>query len=94
MSKTGKAKRGRRAGAGGDAAGTTKRLAREAASDEAQAAPQPVGPMRPRRKLFFALLGAFVLWVVVLLVMYFTTVYPQRGANQRGGGSVPADVGG
>lgn len=52
-------------------------------------------PPRPRRGLFAALMGATVLWVVFLLVLYFTTVYPQR-AKERwqqgrpGGGAVTA----
>ena len=39
--------------------------------------PQPA-PLRPHRKLFFALLLVFLVWVGVLLAMYFKTVYPQR----------------
>ena len=31
-------------------------------------------PLRPRRGLFYALLGAFFLWIAVVLVLYFTTV--------------------
>ena len=93
MSKTGKAKRGRGAGAGGDAVRPTPRPARAATADDAEPTPQPAKPFKPRRKLFFALLGALVLWVIVLLVMYFTTVYPRRGAEQREGHPVPADVG-
>lgn len=39
-------------------------------------------PPKPRRGLFAALMGAMVLWVVFLLVLYFTTVYPER-AKER-----------
>ena len=38
----------------------------------------PVPPLKPRRGLFVALLVIFVAWVVVLLGMYFKTVYPAR----------------
>lgn len=44
--------------------------------------PQFLPPPKPRRGLFAALMGAMVLWVVFLLVLYFTTVYPQR-AKER-----------
>jgi hypothetical protein len=47
-------------------------------------------PPRPRRGLFAALMGAMVLWVVFLLVLYFTTVYPQR-AKERWQKAHPAD---
>ena len=45
-------------------------------------APQFLPAPKPRRGLFAALMGAMVLWVVFLLVLYFTTVYPQR-AKER-----------
>ena len=38
-------------------------------------------PFKPRPKLFFGLLGLLVIWVGVLLILYFTTVYPQRGEH-------------
>jgi hypothetical protein len=45
----------------------------------------PAGRLRPRPRLFIGLLILLVLWVVILLVMYFTTVYPQRhGASRIG----------
>jgi len=31
-------------------------------------------PLRPRPWLFAGLLGVFVLWVIFLLILYFTTV--------------------
>jgi hypothetical protein len=52
--------------------------------------PQFLPPPRPRRGLFAALMGAMVLWVVFLLVLYFTTVYPQR-AKERWQKGQPAD---
>ena len=35
-------------------------------------------PLRPRPKLFAALLVVFAIWLVVLLTLYFRTVYPLR----------------
>lgn len=35
-----------------------------------------VQPLRRRPVLFWGLLAVFALWVAVLLVLYFTTVYP------------------
>ena len=35
-------------------------------------------PLRPRKRLFAALCGVFVLWLGFLLFLYFTTVYPNR----------------
>jgi hypothetical protein len=46
-------------------------------------------PPKPRRGLFAALMGAMVLWVVFLLVLYFTTVYPER-AKERWQNTHPA----
>lgn len=44
------------------------------AKAKAAAAPK-VAPFKPHRKLAFALLAVFVVWIVLLYVMYFTTVY-------------------
>jgi hypothetical protein len=41
-------------------------------------------PLKPRRTLFFALAGVFVMWVVTLLTLYFTTVYPIRHPREKG----------
>jgi len=35
-------------------------------------------PLKPRRGLFYALLGLLGVWVGVLLSLYFLTVYPNR----------------
>src|SRR5688572_10675095 len=89
MSKTGKGKRGRAAGGptrpdpraspavvGGAGAG---------AAPNAQSKPSPRAPgFKPRPKLFVVLCLAFVLWVILLLVLYFTTVYPRRATDQPG----------
>ena len=53
-----------------------KKHAAARAGDATQA--QFLPPPHPRRGLFAVLMGAMVLWVVFLLVLYFTTVYPQR----------------
>ena len=34
--------------------------------------------LKPRKKLFVALLAVLMLWSAALLVMYFKTVYPHR----------------
>lgn len=41
-------------------------------------APDVVGPLKPRRGLFALLMLCFAAWVVALIVMYVTLVYPQR----------------
>jgi hypothetical protein len=41
-----------------------------------QAKPAPVfKPLKPHRKLAVALLVIFLVWIVILYVMYFTTVH-------------------
>ena len=35
-----------------------------------------VKPLRPRRGLFYLLMGAFIGWLVFLSVMFVRTVYP------------------
>ena len=42
---------------------------------EAKPAPKAFAPLKPRRKLAIALLVIFIVWIVLLYVMYFTTVY-------------------
>jgi hypothetical protein len=56
-----------------------------ARSDNApqNAAPVFKAPLKARPKLFYAMLGIFGVWVVVLLTMYFTTVYPHRHDHDR-----------
>ena len=44
-------------------------------------APEFKPPLRPRRGIFYALLALLALWITVLVVMYFRTVYPTR--NQQ-----------
>ena len=41
-------------------------------------------PPRPLRKLLLVLGVAYFLWLATLLVMYFTTVYPQRHSANPG----------
>jgi hypothetical protein len=40
--------------------------------------PAPVfkPPLRPRRRLFYILLGLLALWSVALVILYVRTVYP------------------
>jgi hypothetical protein len=35
-------------------------------------------PLKPHKKLFIALFIVFAAWVILLLVLYFRTVYPAR----------------
>ena len=50
-------------------------------TDAAPPAPVPSfrPPFAPRPGLFYALLGLLAVWVAVLLVLYFTTVFHHRG---------------
>lgn len=45
-------------------------------------------PLRPRRKLFVILLVVFAAWLSAMLMLYVTTVYPQRYPST----SAPEDV--
>ena len=58
------------------------RRPREAAPAKAVAPSQPpvefLPPLKPRPRLFYALLTGIALWVGVLLGLYFVTVYPNR----------------
>jgi hypothetical protein len=36
-------------------------------------------PLKPRRKLAIALLVLFMIWIVILYVLYFTTVHGHAG---------------
>jgi uncharacterized membrane protein YbhN (UPF0104 family) len=38
----------------------------------------PPKPLKPRPKLLFILLLAFVIWLASILTLYFTKVYPMR----------------
>jgi hypothetical protein len=55
-----------------------------------QEAPTPAGvefnpPLKPHRGVFILLCVVLAVWVGVLLVMYFRTVYPQRhGGTGKG----------
>lgn len=44
-------------------------------------APKFKAPLKPRPKLFYALMGVFALWIAALMTLYFVTVYPNRGAH-------------
>ena len=55
-------------------AATTSPIAGSPASDSSPFRP----PLRPRPRLFYALLIGLIGWVAFLLVLYFTTVYPNR----------------
>ena len=43
---------------------------------EPVAAPVFKPPLKPRRGLFYALLGVLALWIVALVILYVRTVYP------------------
>ena len=51
-----------------------------AAADRAPASAPPTNetPIKPRRGLLIVLSIALALWIAAMVVMYFTTVYPQR----------------
>ncbi len=38
----------------------------------------PIAPMTPRRRLFAVFAFILTLWIAMMIVMYVTTVYPQR----------------
>jgi hypothetical protein len=57
---------------------TRREPVREAADEPARPAPVFKAPLKPRPKLFYALLGVLGVWVALLLVLYFTTVFPHR----------------
>ena len=40
-----------------------------------------ISPLRPRPKLFAILVASFCAWIVMLLVMYFLTVYGRPHAH-------------
>jgi len=53
---------------------------RKSAASEKEPLPAPVfkPPLKPRPRLFYALLGMLVLWIVALAVLYVKTVYPMH----------------
>jgi cell division septal protein FtsQ len=55
--------------------GSEQMSAKKDQAAQAKAAAKPVAQLKPRRKLAIALLVVFVIWIVILYVMYFTTVY-------------------
>jgi hypothetical protein len=58
-----------------------KQPARETETFSARPAPVFKPPLKPRRGLFYAMLGFVGVWVTTLLLLYFTTVFPHR--NER-----------
>lgn len=49
-------------------------------------APPPLDvrpPLKPRPRLFYSLLSVLAVWVIGLLVLYATTVYPNRPAEGK-----------
>ena len=44
---------------------------------------EPVIQLKPRRGLFFVLLGVFVLWIAFLLTLFFTTVYHKSDVHEQ-----------
>jgi hypothetical protein len=40
--------------------------------------------LEPRPRLFYALLASVGVWIAALLVLYFTTVYPNRPSTPPG----------
>src|SRR5687768_560982 len=86
MSKTGKGKRGRAAGGPTrhDPRASAPPVRGAGAAPNTQAKPSPPPPgFKPRPKLFAVLCLVFVVWVILLLVLYFITVYPRRAGDQR-----------
>ena len=59
-----------------------------AAAADAPPTPDFRPPLKPRPRLFYSLLAVLAVWVISLLVMYFTTVYPNRSS----GGNAQADT--
>ena len=60
-----------------------------AAAATAEAAPSQVDvhpPFKPRPRLFFSILALVALWVIGLLALYATTVYPNRSSTQEAEG--------
>ena len=56
-----------------------------AAAETASPGPAPDfrPPLKPRPRLFYSLLAVLAAWVIGLLVLYATTVYPNRLSQQR-----------
>lgn len=45
---------------------------------DSSSAPHGIRPLKPRRTLFAVLAFILIVWLAVLLLMYFKTVYPLR----------------
>ena len=54
------------------------------ASAEVPPPPDLRPPLKPQSRLFYSLLAVLAAWVIGLLVMYFTTVYPNRASDEKG----------
>ena len=54
-----------------------------AATADAPFPPDLRPPLKPRPRLFYSLLAVLAAWVVGLLVLYFTTVYPNRSPGEK-----------
>ena len=54
----------------------------------------PCQPLKPRPKLFAALMLIFAVWLGALLTLYFKTVYPERhpsaAATRPGASALPS----
>jgi hypothetical protein len=74
------------------------KLASGGAKPQAPAADVPASatcvPLKPRPKLFWALMLSFAIWLGALLTLYFKTVYPDRhpstAATRPGASGLPS----
>ena len=67
-----------RSGPSAPAPSRTKAIADVDAGGDAPPSPAPRRGLKPRRRLFVAMLVLLGLWIALLVVMYVTTVYPVR----------------
>ena len=44
---------------------------------------EPLVRLKPRRGLFYLLLGIFILWIGFLVALYFTTVYHKTDVHEQ-----------
>ena len=64
--------------------------------DKALKEPMSFPALRPRRGMFYLFMGLFILWLLILAVMFVTTVYPHpetdphRRAGAARGTSLPS----
>lgn len=74
--------------------GKANRAAAETAKPQATGTNVQCAPLKPRPRLFVALMLGFVVWLGVLLTLYFKTVYPQRhpsaAATRPGASALPS----